>query len=68
MTTEPTEQCLALRAAALRQALETAGEDVDPAQTYGCVDWFRYDVAQAPQMDTAGPGKDPGSGGVPSTH
>lgn len=38
----------AMRAAAIRLALERAGEEVDPTQAYGCVDWFRYDVASAP--------------------
>lgn len=57
MTREPTERCLAkraaqaMRAAALRLARERAGEDADPAQTYGCVDWYRYDVASTPQEE-----------------
>lgn len=54
MNREPTETSLtkrtahALRVAALRQARERAGEDADPALTYGCVDWFRYDVTRPP--------------------
>ena len=55
MTKEATEKCLAkptahaMRAAALRFAREAAGEESDPSLTYGCVDWFRYDVTPRPQ-------------------
>jgi hypothetical protein len=64
MTSEPTEGTLAkctahaMRIAAMRLALERAGQDADPSLTYGCVDWFRYDAASPPQEpDTAVPPK-----------
>lgn len=41
----------AMRVAAIRLARERAAEQADPAQTYGCVDWFRYDVAPRPPQD-----------------
>lgn len=34
----------AMRAAAIRLARERAGEEADPTATYGCVDWYQYDV------------------------
>lgn len=55
MTREATERSAAgraahaMRAAAIRLALERAGEKVDPTQAYGCVDWFLYDVASPPR-------------------
>jgi hypothetical protein len=42
-----------MRAAALRLALERAGQESDPTLAYGCVDWFRYDApAQSQETDT----------------
>lgn len=38
-----------MRAAALRLALERAGQESDPTLAYGCVDWFRYDAPVQPQ-------------------
>lgn len=61
MTREATEKCLAkptahaMRAAALRFAREGAGEDADPFQAYGCVDWFRYDVTPPPRKTDSAP-------------
>jgi hypothetical protein len=61
MTREATEKCLAkptaraMRAAALRLAREGAGEDTDPSQAYGCVEWFRYDVTSPPQKMATAP-------------
>lgn len=55
MMREATERSLAkptahaMRAAAIRLARERAGEDPDPAQVYGCVDWYRYDVSSPPR-------------------
>lgn len=55
MKREATEKAIAkraaheIRAAAVRQAREWAGQDTDPSLAYGCVDWFRYDVAPAPR-------------------
>lgn len=54
MTREATEKCLtkrtarAMGAAAIRLARERAGQEADPTATYGCVDWFRYDVTSPP--------------------
>ena len=62
MTREATERALAkrtassMRAAVIRLARERAGEDVDPWQTYGCVDWFRYDVTSPPHGARMPPG------------
>lgn len=61
MTREATNKRLAkptahaMRAAALRLARKGAGEDSDSAATYGCVDWFRYDVVLPPQMTDGSP-------------
>ena len=42
----------AMRTAALRLALERAGQEPDPTLAYGCVDWFRYDASsQAQEAD-----------------
>lgn len=80
MTREATERCLAkptaqaIRAAAIRVALDRAGEDVDPAEAYGCVDWFQYEAAPSSQKgDTArlppsAPGQDAGRNGPSSAH
>lgn len=43
----------AMCAAAIRMARERAGEDADPALAYGCVDWFRYDVASPQKVSKA---------------
>lgn len=41
----------AMRTAALRLALERAGQESEAA--YGCVDWFRYDTpSQSQEADT----------------
>ena len=76
MTREATERSLAnrtahaMRVAALRLARERAGEDADPAQAYGCVDWFRYDAPSPPEHATAPPPvaarRDAGQGGASS--
>jgi len=70
MTREATERCLAkrsahaMRAAAIRLALDRAGQDADPAEAYGCVDWFRYEASSSPQKEDraslppATPGRD----------
>lgn len=43
----------AMRAAALRLALERAGQETDYTLAYGCVDWFRYDATtQTQEVDT----------------
>lgn len=61
MMREATERSLAkptahaMRAAAIRLARQRAGEDPDPAQVYGCVDWFRYDVSSPPQEERTAP-------------
>lgn len=62
MTREATENCLTkrhaheIRAAAIRLARERAEEDADPALSYGCVDWFRYDLSPPRQEgDRAAP-------------
>jgi hypothetical protein len=45
-----------MRAAALRLALERAGQESDPTLAYGCVDWFRYDApAQSQELDIPAP-------------
>jgi hypothetical protein len=78
MTKEPTKRTLAnrtvqaMREAATRLA-QRAGEDTDPAQVYGCVDWFRYDAAPPPgRADTrpqpAASRHDGGPGGASSSH
>lgn len=43
----------AMRTAALRLALERAGQEPDPALVYGCVDWFRYDASSQAQEEGA---------------
>jgi hypothetical protein len=80
MTREATERCLAnrtahaLRAAAIRVALDRAAQDVDAAETYGCVDWFRYEASAAAEKGhTAGlssvtQGRDAGRDGPSSAH
>ena len=74
MRREPTERCLArrtaraMRAAALRLAREWAAEDADPAQTYGCVDWYRYDVAATSREENAAPRRAAGPSGGLSAH
>jgi hypothetical protein len=79
MTRETTEKRIAkrtahdMRAAALRLARERAGEEADPSLTYGCVDWFRYDVTLPPQeADKAQPPaaapRGAGRGGAPLGH
>lgn len=50
----------AMRAAVIRLARERAGREADPAQAYGCVDWFLYDVTpkkadSAPPLPAAAP-------------
>ena len=56
MTREAAERILAnrtaraIRTAAIRWARKRAVEDPDPAEAYGCVDWFRYDVAPPPRQ------------------
>lgn len=37
----------AMRAAAIRLALQRADRETDPTLAYGCVDWFRYDAGPA---------------------
>ena len=80
MTREATERCLAnraahaMRAAAIRVALDRAGQEADPAEAYGCVDWFRYEASAPPEKEhTAGlssatPGRDAGRDGPSSAH
>lgn len=80
MTRETMEKCNAkrtahdMRAAALRLARARAAEAADPSLTYGCVDWFRYDVTSQPQeeADKAPPpvvaGHGAGQGGAPLGH
>ena len=80
MTREVTERCLAkrnahaLRAAAIRLALDRAGRDADPAEAYGCVDWFRYEASLPPQKQNAtrpppaAPGRDAGRDGPSTAH
>lgn len=79
MTREVTERCLAIRtahamrAAATRLALDRAGHDVDPAEAYGCVDWFLYEASSHPPEEEtarppAAPGRDAGRGGASSAH
>jgi hypothetical protein len=63
----------AMRAAAIRLAWERVGQDTDPAQTYGCVDWFRYDASSPRQEErTAPPGaalrRGAGRGGASPAH
>lgn len=63
----------AMRAAAIRLARQRAGQDTDPAQAYGCVDWFRYDVPSPPREKHAAPpltaSRDGiGRGGAPAAH
>jgi hypothetical protein len=62
MKREAVESCLMqraaheVRAAAIRLARERAEEDADPAVSYGCVDWFRYDLSPPRQAgDRAAP-------------
>lgn len=43
----------AMRAAATRAALKRAPGESDPTLTYGCVDWFRYDVPPQPKETDA---------------
>ena len=80
MTREATERCLAkrtahaMRAAAIRLALDRAGRDADPAEAYGCVDWFRYEASSPPEKEAmvsrapAVPGRDAGRDGPSSAH
>lgn len=79
MTREAIERCLAkrtahaMRAAAIRLALDRAGQDADPAEVYGCVDWFRYEASSPPkEEDTApplaAPHRDAGRNAGSSTH
>lgn len=70
MSTEATERKIAvstghsMRAAAIRLARQRMAQDDDPAQAYGCVDWFRYDAippvtgASPPPAAAAGGGHD----------
>lgn len=46
-----------MRAAAVRLAKERLIQDADPAQGYGCVDWFRYDVTQPSAVAAAAPAR-----------
>jgi hypothetical protein len=80
MTREATERCLAkrsahaMRAAAIRLALDRAGQDADPAEACGCVDWFRYEASSSPQKEdtaslpAAAPGRDARRDGPSSAH
>lgn len=80
MMREATERCLAkrtahaMRAAAIRLALDRAGQETDPAEAYGCVDWFRYEASASPQTEgsasrpPASPGRDVRRDGPPSAH
>jgi len=80
MTREATESCIAkrtahaMRAAAIRLALDRAGQDADPAEAYGCVDWFRYEASSSPEKEgmasrpPAAPGRDAGRDGPSSAH
>ena len=80
MTREATESCLAertalaMRAAAIRLALDRAGQDADPAEAYGCVDWFLYEAASPPEKEAvasrllAAPGRDAGRSGPSPAH
>ena len=80
MTREAAERCLAkrtahaMRAAAIRLALDRAGQDADPAETYGCVDWFRYEASSPPheedraRLPLAAPGRDGGWDNRSSAH
>jgi hypothetical protein len=55
MMREMTRTCIpkrtahAMRAAAIRLARERAAEEADPTATYGCVDWYQYDVPLPPR-------------------
>lgn len=57
MMREMTRTCIpkvtahAMRAAAIRLARERAGEEADPTATYGCVDWYQYDVPRPSSAD-----------------
>lgn len=80
MTREATESCLAkrtaraMRAAAIRVALDRAGQDADPAEAYGCVDWYRYEASSPPheeemqRLPRGAPGRDAGRDGPSSAH
>jgi hypothetical protein len=80
MTREATERYLAkrtahvMRAAAIRLALDRAGQDAEPTEAYGCVDWFRYEASSLPQKEDtasrppAAPGRDAGRDGPSSAH
>lgn len=65
MTREATERGLAqrtahaMRAAALRQARERFDPDAEPAEAYGCVDWFLYDVRSCGQVEATARGASP---------
>ncbi len=39
----------AMRAAAIRVAMQRAPGESDPILAYGCVDWFRYDALPQPR-------------------
>lgn len=64
----------AIRTAALRLALDRAAQDVDPAEAYGCVDWFPYAASapscneDAPRWFPSTPGHGGGRDGPPSAH
>lgn len=49
----------AMRAAAVRQARERSDSDADPAEAYGCVDWFRYDIHSRGQEEASARGASP---------
>lgn len=80
MTREARERCLAkrtahaMRAAAIRLALDRAGQETDPAEAYGCVDWFRYEASSLPRKENtasapaAVPGREAGRNAPSSTH
>lgn len=80
MMRESTERCLAnraahaMRAAAIRVALDRAGQDSNPAEAYGCVDWYRYEASTPPKkkqaagLSSATPSRDAGRDGPSSAH
>jgi len=69
----PKRTAHAMRAAAIRLARERAGEEADPTATYGCVDWYQYDVprpskAAAEEQSAAALLYGTGRDAAPSTH